>query len=33
MNITADIRTDQRRLIEYFIAPLIRYKQEALRER
>jgi hemolysin D len=33
MNITADIRTDQRRLIEYFIAPLIRYKQQALRER
>jgi hemolysin D len=33
MNITADIRTDQRRLIEYFVAPLLRYKQEALRER
>lgn len=33
MNITADIRTDQRRLIEYFVAPLMRYKQEALRER
>ncbi|MBC7917736.1 MAG: HlyD family type I secretion periplasmic adaptor subunit [Rhodoferax sp.] len=33
MNITADIRADQRRLIEYFIAPLLRYKQEALRER
>jgi hemolysin D len=33
MNITADIRTDQRRLIEYFVAPLLRYKEEALRER
>ncbi len=33
MNITADIRADHRRLIEYFIAPLLRYKQEALRER
>ena len=33
MNITADIRADQRRLIEYLIAPLLRYKQEALRER
>jgi len=33
MNITADIRTGERRLIEYFLAPLLRYKQEALRER
>ena len=33
MNITADIRVDQRRLIEYLIAPMLRYKQEALRER
>lgn len=33
MNITADIRTDQRRLIEYLLAPMLRYKQEALRER
>lgn len=33
MNITADIRTGQRRLIEYFVAPLLRYKEEALRER
>jgi hemolysin D len=33
MNITADIRTDQRRLIEYLIAPMLRYKQEAMRER
>lgn len=33
MNITSDIRTDERRLIEYLIAPMLRYKQEALRER
>jgi hemolysin D len=33
MNVTADIRTDERRLIDYLIAPLLRYKQEALRER
>lgn len=33
MNIAADIRTDQRRLIEYLVAPMLRYKQEALRER
>ena len=33
MNVTADIRTDERRLIEYLVAPMLRYKQEALRER
>ena len=33
MNITADIRTDSRRLIEYFISPMLRYKEESLRER
>ncbi len=33
MNITADIRTDSRRMIEYFVAPMLRYKEEALRER
>lgn len=33
MTVTADIRTDERRLIEYFLAPLLRYQQEALRER
>lgn len=33
MNVTADIRTDQRRMIEYLLAPLLRYQQEALRER
>jgi len=33
MNVTADIRTDERRLIDYLLAPMLRYKQEALRER
>lgn len=33
MNITADVRTEERKLIEYFLAPLLRYRQEALRER
>jgi hemolysin D len=33
MNVTTDIRTDERRMIEYLLAPMLRYKQEALRER
>jgi hemolysin D len=33
MTVTADIRTGERRVIEYFLAPLLRYRQEALRER
>jgi hemolysin D len=33
MSVTADIRVDQRRLLEYFLAPLLRYKEESLRER
>lgn len=33
MNVTADLRTDERRMIEYLLAPMLRYKQEALRER
>jgi hemolysin D len=33
MSVTSDIRTGERRMIEYFIAPMLRYKQEALRER
>lgn len=33
MNITSDIRTDERRLIEYVLAPMLRYQQEAMRER
>lgn len=33
MRATADIVIGQRRLIEYFIAPLLRYRDESLRER
>lgn len=33
MNVTADIRTDERRMIDYLLAPMLRYQQEALRER
>ena len=33
MTVVADVRTDSRRLIEYFLAPMLRYQQEALRER
>lgn len=33
MAITADIHTSQRRLIDYFLSPLLRYQHEALRER
>jgi multidrug efflux pump subunit AcrA (membrane-fusion protein) len=33
MNATVEIKTDQRRLIEYLLSPLLRYRQESLRER
>jgi hemolysin D len=33
MSVTSDIRTGERRMIEYFIAPMVRYQQESLRER
>lgn len=33
MAVVADVRTDSRRLIDYFLAPMLRYRQEALRER
>ncbi|MGH7343855.1 MAG: hypothetical protein ACREK4_02980 [Candidatus Rokuibacteriota bacterium] len=33
MATTVEIKTDQRRLIEYLLSPLLRYKQESLRER
>lgn len=33
MTIIADIKTDQRRMLEYFFAPMLKYKQESLRER
>jgi hemolysin D len=33
MAVTAEIKTGSRRVIEYLLAPLLRYKQESLRER
>ena len=33
MSVTAEVKTGQRRLIEYFLSPLLRYKQESLGER
>ena len=33
MAVSAEIATDQRRLIEFFLAPLLRMKDESLRER
>jgi hemolysin D len=33
MLVTVEIKTGQRRLIEYFLSPLIQYASEGLRER
>ena len=33
MNVTVDMLTEQRRMIDYLLSPLIRYRQEAMRER
>lgn len=33
MSVTAEIKTGKRRLIEYFLSPLLRYRQESIRER
>jgi hemolysin D len=33
MAVTVEIKTGQRRLIEYFLSPLLRYKDESVRER
>jgi len=33
MAVTAEIKTSQRRIIEFLLSPLLRYKQESLRER
>ncbi len=33
MTATVEIKTDQRRIIDFVLAPLVRYKQESLRER
>ena len=33
MTVTVEVKTGKRRVIEFFIAPLLRYKQESIRER
>lgn len=33
MAVTAEVKTTQRRVIEYFLSPLLRYRQESIRER
>jgi hemolysin D len=33
MEVRAEIKTGERRLIEYFLAPLLRHGKESLRER
>ncbi len=33
MAVTVEIKTGQRRIIEYLLSPLLRYGQEGLRER
>jgi hemolysin D len=33
MAVTVEIKTATRRLIEYLMSPLLRYRQESLRER
>jgi hemolysin D len=33
MNVTVEMKTGKRRIIEYFLSPLLRYKQESIRER
>lgn len=33
MNVTADVRVAERRMLDYFLSPLLRYKEESLRER
>jgi len=33
MLVSAEVKTGSRRVIEYFLAPLLRYKQESIRER
>jgi len=33
MAVTAEVKTGTRRIIEFFLAPLLRYKEESIRER
>jgi len=32
MTVTADVKVGQRRVIEYFLGPILRYKDQSLRE-
>jgi hemolysin D len=33
MSVTVEVKTGKRRIIEYLLSPLLRYKQESIRER
>ncbi|MEZ5503897.1 MAG: hypothetical protein R3E50_15005 [Halioglobus sp.] len=33
MAVTVEVKTGRRRVIEYFLSPLLRYRQESIRER
>lgn len=33
MSALAEVKTDQRRIIDFFISPVLRYRDEAFRER
>jgi hemolysin D len=33
MSVQVEVRTGDRRVIEYLLTPLLRYKEEAIRER
>jgi hemolysin D len=33
MNVTVEVKTGSRRVIEYLLSPILRYNQEAIRER
>jgi len=33
MKVVAEIKTGQRRIIEYLLTPILRYKQNSIRER
>lgn len=33
MSVTVEVKTGKRRIIEFFLSPLLRYKQESIKER
>lgn len=33
MALTAEIKTDRRRMVDYVLSPIMRYREESLRER